>query len=233
MSETQREDIDSEDAEQQHALELLRAAQAVQAPASLHAAVERLIAEHARSRRSTWRRRWALRRRQLGLTGVAVAIAAVVALALALAPSGGGGPTLADAVTLTQRPAALAAPEESTSGRGRLTASVDGVSFPYWEQRYGWRATGERAGTVGERTARAVYYTNPHGRRVGYAIVAGSALPARGGRVVRRHGVPYRLMSVHGVATVTWLRDGHTCVLAGRGVRPATLVKLASWSEPA
>ncbi|HEY1688562.1 MAG TPA: hypothetical protein VGF95_06820 [Solirubrobacteraceae bacterium] len=234
-------ELASELAEQRHALVMLQSAQTVQAPASLHVAVERLVSEHSpanergptaeRARRRRPARRWRLERRPLGLAGVAAGIAAVIALALALAPSSGGGPTLAAAVTLTQRPAALAAPTESTSGTDRLTASVDGVSFPYWEQRFGWRASGERTAAVGGRSARAVYYTNAHGARVGYAIVAGGALPAHGGRIVWRRDVAYRLLSVDGVSTVTWLRGGHTCVLAGRGVRPATLVRLASWSE--
>jgi hypothetical protein len=29
---------------------------------------------------------------------------------------------------------------------------------------------------------------------------------------------------------VTWLRDGHLCVLSGRGVSGATLLRLASWA---
>jgi hypothetical protein len=43
--------------------------------------------------------------------------------------------------------------------------------------------------------------------------------------------VPYRLLTVHGAAVVTWLRDGHLCVISGRGVSSATLLRLASWSE--
>jgi hypothetical protein len=33
-----------------------------------------------------------------------------------------------------------------------------------------------------------------------------------------------------GAATiVTWLRDGHTCVLAARGVDASVLLRLATW----
>jgi hypothetical protein len=45
-----------------------------------------------------------------------------------------------------------------------------------------------------------------------------------------RSGVSYRL-SENGAAAVTWLRDGHLCVLSGRGVSSATLLGLASWSD--
>ncbi len=37
--------------------------------------------------------------------------------------------------------------------------------------------------------------------------------------------------AVVAVAVVTWLRDGHLCVVSGRGVSSATLLRLASWSD--
>ena len=44
----------------------------------------------------------------------------------------------------------------------------------------------------------------------------------------------YRVVSIGGAPVVTWLRAGHTCVLAGSGaVTSATLLKLAAWPEPA
>ncbi len=46
-----------------------------------------------------------------------------------------------------------------------------------------------------------------------------------------RGGVSYRLLTENGVAVVTWLRDGHLCVVSGRGVSSATLLRLASWSD--
>ncbi len=46
-----------------------------------------------------------------------------------------------------------------------------------------------------------------------------------------RGGVSYRLLSKNGAAVVTWLRDGHLCVVSGRGVSSATLLGLASWSD--
>ena len=54
---------------------------------------------------------------------------------------------------------------------------------------------------------------------------------ASGGTVVWRGGVPYRLLRDHGVPVVTWRRDGRLCVLSGRGVSGATLVRLASWGD--
>jgi hypothetical protein len=48
-----------------------------------------------------------------------------------------------------------------------------------------------------------------------------------------RSGVAYRLLTQSGAAVVTWLRDGHLCVVSGRGVSSATLLRLAIWSDRA
>jgi hypothetical protein len=75
-----------------------------------------------------------------------------------------------------------------------------------------------------------VFYEGSRGRRVGYAIVGGSsASQLSGGVVSRRDGVPYRLLTVNGVPVVAWMREGHLCVVSGRGVGGATLLRLASW----
>jgi hypothetical protein len=39
------------------------------------------------------------------------------------------------------------------------------------------------------------------------------------------------VQQLHGATVVSWLRDGHLCVLAGRGVSGATLLAVASWQE--
>ena len=46
-----------------------------------------------------------------------------------------------------------------------------------------------------------------------------------------RGGTPYRLLAENGVPVVSWLRDGHLCVISGRGVNGATLLRLASWDD--
>jgi hypothetical protein len=46
-----------------------------------------------------------------------------------------------------------------------------------------------------------------------------------------RGGVSYRLLTENGTAVVTWLRDGHLCVVSGHGISSATLLRLASWSD--
>jgi hypothetical protein len=76
-----------------------------------------------------------------------------------------------------------------------------------------------------------VFYANAGGASVGYAILSGSAPAIHGGVVHVRQGTSYHLLSAGGAAEVAWLRQGHLCVVSGRGVSPSTLLALASWNE--
>jgi hypothetical protein len=104
------------------------------------------------------------------------------------------------------------------------------VDFPYWEERFGWRATGARSDRVNGRAVTTVFYADRHGRQIGYAIVAGTPAPKQdGGEIAWRGGTRFRVQQLHGATVVSWLRGGHLCVLAGRGVSGATLLAVASW----
>jgi hypothetical protein len=206
----------------------------VRAPAALHERIEALVAASSEGRATpsthTSSRRVSLR---LGLGG-AVAAAAVVTLALVLGSSGTGAPALnvSEATALTLRPATMAAPAENPRADAQLAANVDGVAFPYWEDHFGWRSTGARTDHVGGRDVMTVFYSNSSGRQIGYAIVAGTPAPKLSGGVVDwRGGTPYRVLSKGASRVVLWLRDGHLCVLAGRDLDSATLLKLASWND--
>jgi hypothetical protein len=156
----------------------------------------------------------------------------VLAVAITLATGGGGGPSLSlsQASALTLRPATAPAPAERN--HTELAASVDGVSFPYWEERFGWRSTGARSDLVGGREVTTIFYTNRRGQRIGYTIVAGKApTRPRGGVTAWRGGTRFQVMNVHGAPVVTWLRSGRLCVVSGRGVDSATMLRLASWDE--
>jgi hypothetical protein len=110
--------------------------------------------------------------------------------------------------------------------------TVNGVAFPYWEDRFGWRAVGARTDRVAGREVTTVFYGNHRGQTIGYAIVSGANPPRiSDGMAARRGGVRYWLTSVNGAPVVTWLRDGHLCVVSGRGVSGATLLRLASWTD--
>ncbi len=209
------------------------------APDSLHREMRALVSE--RRSRPLRARPHALRAGTLAgaLTSArglfaTTALAAVTAAVLAIVLSGGGGHatmSLREASAPTLRAATASAPTESAGNRSQLAAAVDGVSFPYWGERFGWRSTGRRSDRVAGHAMTTVFYADARGRRIGYAIVGG-APPTIGGGVVAWHGkVPYRLSYENGAPVVTWLRDGHLCVVSGRGVSGATLLRLASWSE--
>ncbi len=151
---------------------------------------------------------------------------------MSLTGTGGGGLTLRQASALTLDRATLPAPTESTSRQAQLNASVDGISFPYWTKRFGWRASGARIDRVAGHAVRTVFYLDSAGQRIGYAIVAGTPAPGiSSGAAHWREGTAYRLSEEHGAKVITWLRDGHLCVVSGRGVSATTLLALAGWDD--
>jgi hypothetical protein len=212
-------------AEQRRAVELTTAVE-TQAPASLHRRVEAMLAPAER------RRTHAPRNRRIGF---AAAIAAVLAVSVVVIGtlSGGGssGLNVQQAAALTLSPATGPAPADDERHRSQLSVAVGGVSFPYWKERFGWRSSGMRSDHVDGRSVTTVFYTNPQGGRIGYAIASGRAPVTHGGTVVHRWGVSYRLLTHDGAPAVTWQRGGHLCVMSGRGVSAHTLVSLASWGS--
>jgi hypothetical protein len=198
------------------------------APERLHRRTEALIARHAQGggdKRAT--------RLRLGAVGALTSVAVLVAvLVLSASPSGSGSFNLQSATTLTLRPATSPAPHESKVRRAQLTAAVEGISFPYWGERFGWRSTGSRTDHLGGRAVTTVFYSDNSGQRIGYAIVAGTPAPRlQTGHLSWRAGTAYHLSSAGGARVVTWLRGDHLCVVAGRGVSSATLLRLASWDD--
>jgi hypothetical protein len=157
-----------------------------------------------------------------------VAVAAAV-LAIVVLP-GGGDPSVTDAAALAEQPAAGPAPAAEPDQPALLATSFEGLSYPDWEKEFGWRAVGERTDELDGRDAHTVFYENGDGARIGYTIVAGDALdePSGADRSVV-DGVELAGFKADGANGVTWLRDGHTCVLAGEGVERSTLLKLAAW----
>jgi hypothetical protein len=122
----------------------------------------------------------------------------------------------------------VAGPPARRPGEEELAVQVDGVSYPYWSDSSGWNAVGTRRDVVDGRDVTTVVYADDRGRRLGYAIAAGDALPVEGGRVVSRAGHSYRVLSVGGADVVTWERHGKTCILASRDVSADVMVRLAS-----
>lgn len=210
-------------------VELLRSVDA-RAPKRLHARVQAMANEHEAAHTTLRGALYGMRLRLGALA--AVGAAAGAALALALGGAGTSALSLGEAAAITLRPATLPAPAESQSDGAQLNAGVEGISFPYWEDRFGWRSTGSRTTQVAGRTVHTVFYENGSGQRVGYSIVAGGSPPAMPADEVHwLNGTAYHFSTVAGAKVVTWERDGHLCIVAARGVEPQQLLTLASWDE--
>jgi hypothetical protein len=204
--------------EQQRAVSLVRQATgSVAAPARLRARIE---AQRQARRRS----------RPAFVLGTGLATAAALALVLLLVlPGGAGGPSIAAAAELATRAAAGPAPPPQTGEPKLLAREVGGVPFPNWHGKFAWRASGERADTVGGRRTATVFYEK-QGRRLGYTIVDGAALKVPAGAAsVTREGTVLHTFRADGRLVVTWQRGGRTCILVGPGVPRDVLLKLAAW----
>jgi hypothetical protein len=205
--------------QQRRAVTLIRgAAEEVRAPLALR---ERLEAQRASSWRPRATRRW---------FSVALAGAAAAAVLLAVVLVGPGGPTLQQAAAFGAKPATGPAPGPVPTRPKLLAASQDGVQFPEWAAKFGWKATGSRSGEIDGRAATTVYYEK-EGKTLAYTIVGGDALDAPDdARTVTAEGTDVQLFRTDdGRPAATWERAGHTCVLAGAGVPDAKLAELAGW----
>ncbi len=191
--------------------ELLRAVEAP-APAALHERVAELIA--AGSKRRPHHRRASV------LAPAAGFIVAVVALVIAL------GTGTITAPPTPQRVSQLALAAANAPAPATLIAAGTTISFPHWSH---WPAAGMRRDRIGGRTITTEFYSSYRSGRIGYAIVSGApvGLPSGGygvNRVRERFWVSGGEAGAH---VVSWVQDGHSCVLASRSVAAATLLALA------
>ena len=169
-------------------------------------------------------------RRRVPVVGLGLASAAG-ALAWTIVGLGGGQAalTVAEAATIAARPATALVTEPPDDHVTLPRVRAAGLPFPYWEDRFGWHATGTRTDVVGGRTLTTVFYRRGT-EHIAYTIVPGDALPpAVGAHTAARAGTILATSMTGGRQVVTWLRQGHTCVLSGRGVPVAALAKLAAW----
>jgi len=86
---------------------------------------------------------------------------------------------------------------------------------------------------VDGRKITTVFYTGRHGNRIGYAITDGAPLSGVHGDSVTRYGVRFTLQKSGPAHLITWVRSGHTCVIAGRSVSYRALLALATADERA
>jgi hypothetical protein len=173
------------------------------------------------------------RRRRIAIPAVAAGAVAAAAVVVALLVGGGGaGPTVDDAAALALARPTQPAPAVDTTDTHLVDARVGGIQFPNYAYTWArWKAVGRRSDTIAGRAATTVTYRGPQGD-VGYTIVDGEPLPEPSGARHRTvEGLRLAVVRKGDATVVTWRRDGHTCVLAGRakGIE-ARLVAFATWA---
>jgi hypothetical protein len=208
-------------AAERRALTAIRGATGERAPAALRARLEL-----ARDPDPRW-----TRPRFMTATA-ATASVAVAAFAAAVAITIGGGtgaPTVASAAGLGSR-APLAVAAATPNDHGVLPGvSAAGISFPDWGSSFGFEAVGVRRDHLGDRLATTVFYARGD-QQIAYTIMSGPPVSARAAlHESVWNGVRIGSFLSNGRVVVTWLRNGHTCVLSGPGTPAALLARLASY----
>ena len=212
-------------AAQRRALVAIDEAASEQAPAALRARLELMRGPRAS------RPRFAVPSLALAriVPAGAVALAAVVAVLVVKLGGGVSAPTVAQASVLATRPAVAPAPAQKSHSPTLAGLKAAGLPYPYWDDRFGFKAVGVRHDRLNGRPATTVFYKSGN-QRVAYTIVLGSAL-AFGARThgAVRNDVAVWTLNAHGMRVATWLRHGHSCVLVSKNVPFSLLVSLASW----
>jgi hypothetical protein len=209
-------------AAQRQALKAIDAATAERAPSSLRA---RVALAQPPARRAGPSRIAAV----LGTAVVGVGAAAVVALVIVV--GGTAGPTVAQAAVLTSRPPQVSVTEPKIDQGTLPGVQAVGLTYPYWEDHFGYTAQGVRHDGLDGREVTTVFYARG-ASRVAYEIVSGPPL-RQGGSWWRTElqGVQLWTMNTPSGLVVSWLRDGHTCILIGSGTQASTLQDLAAWHQ--
>jgi hypothetical protein len=199
-----------------------------EAPQSLRESIERDRVRVPPPKVPFWRRHT----RALAGAGAAlvVAIALVVVLQAGSGSDGGSAPTLAALETAARLEATGPAPAKAGGDPPVLARSVGAIQFPDWEEKFEWRETGSRSSEVGGRSVETVYYRNPKGADLAYAIADGPPLAATPpGRKVVHEGKTYHVANTPQRTIVTWNQQGHTCTfVASSAVPDLNLVELAA-----
>jgi hypothetical protein len=210
-------DRDREAADEQRLRSLLAA---VEAPAPPE--LRRAILERNADARAARRRRWQLPMPALALAMSGVAAAACVALVLVLASgSSPAAPTVA-------RVALVALERPTAASPATLVAAGTQIPFPDGAAR-GGPSVGVRRDSVAGRRVTTEFYRSYDSGTLGYAIVAGVPLDwGHGGVTHRLGGEPYTVIVERGATVVTWVADGHTCILASRTAPASALLGLAA-----
>jgi hypothetical protein len=195
------------------------------APQSLREAIERERERAQASPRTSF-----LRRHIRALAATAMGTAALAGFVALQTASETAAPSLAAVEATARLDATQPAPPSSGGDPPVLAARVGAISFPDWQEKFGWTAVGARRDDISGRTVKTVFYRNPDGARLGYSIVAGEPLGEHPpGREVNREGNTYHVSRAGKSTLVTWTQQGHTCTFVASSTVPeARLVDLAA-----
>lgn len=184
-------------------------------------APERLVAAvQARARKPRGHR---LRSMPMWRPAIAfAAVAAVCAVVVVVASGGGSTPSIDAAAKLAFAPTTGVAPAAKSATL--LDVSYGGVTYPNYA-KFSVAATGTRTDRIGGRPALTVFYRLPNGARLSYTVFSGPPVPLpHAAKMVVFEGVPLRTYSTpSGLAVVTLVRFGRTCVLAAPTQRDVVL----------
>lgn len=142
-----------------------------------------------------------------------LALCALVAILAFGIGTGAGAPSIPAAARLAFAPSTGAAP--AAKNPKLLDVSYGGVTYPNYAQ-FAALPTGTRIDRIGGRSALTVFYRLRDGSRLSYTVFSGKPIPLpRSARAVVFDGVPLHVFSTpSGLAVVTLVRFGRTCVLA-------------------
>jgi hypothetical protein len=200
------------------------------APPALRARIEAEIARTARRPRLLQR---VVSSRTALAGALAAGLAAAIAGLLVAVPAGvGGPPSVIDVHALYERGPAGPPPPHQAGRPGVLAKRFEGITFPSWEAKFGWKAAGQRSDELGGRRTATVFYVH-EGHTLAYTIVSGKPLePPAGAQVRRAGGVVFYAFRHGGHDVVSFERAGRTCVLSGHVIHASTVLKLAAWRPP-
>lgn len=204
------------------------------APSDLHLRIQDQLPSTNRDEPAT-RARWLDRLPRIARPKLAggFAVAVLTAVIAAFALTGPASPTVAQTSALAERGASSPAPAVDPADPGTLVASVGGVDFPNYENKFDWVQSGQRSDELEGRGSRTVFYEQGE-KKVAYSIVDGDPLEwPEDATSTERDGVKFFSLEYDGRNVVTWLRGGHTCVLSSSELDTAELIRLAAWeSDP-
>ena len=179
-------------------------------------------------------RRPAARGRMIGLTAAGTAALGAGVAAIVVGVSGGTAVARASVLQAALVSDRMPQMHVADPGRGAHVldgVGADGLTFPYWEDHFGFKATGVRYDRLGGQLVTTVFYFRGSSR-VAYEIVSGAPLRLGAPAVsAQRQGVLLRTLASPRGPVVTWMRDGHTCVLIGEHTALPVLLKLAAWRQ--